>query len=116
MGYFVYSWLFCERWRIVQNISSFEIRLNNRVFGQIYVKSSCPSPTVSHFSCVTLTQSLGLVALGHNVLEHNGTGTQWDWGTVGLGYNGTGAQWDWDTMGLGHSGIGTQRSKTGSQP
>ena len=31
VSYFVYCWSFYERWRIVWRISSFEIRLNNRV-------------------------------------------------------------------------------------
>ena len=50
-------------------------------------------------------------------LGHNGTWTQWDWDTTGLGHmgfrhnrtgtHGTGTQqdwdtWDWDTMGVGH--------------
>ena len=39
-------------------------------------------------------------------VEHNGTGTQWDWDTMGLGHNGTGTQWDWDTMGLNTVGLG----------
>ena len=59
---------------------------------------------MSHFYCVTLTQSLGLVAQVHNLLEHNGTGTLWDWDTMELGQDGTGAQWNWNTMGLGPNG------------
>ena len=38
---------------------------------------------------------------------HNGTGTQWDGGTMGRGHNGTGTQWDGDTVGRGHNGTGT---------
>ena len=33
---------------------------------------------------------------------HYGTGTPWDWDTMGPGHNETGTHWDWDTMGLGH--------------
>ena len=60
-------------------------------------------------------------------LEHNGTGTQWDWDTVRLGHgvlghNGTGTQWDrthldrdkvgWDTVRLGHNGLGHSWTRT----
>ena len=64
--------------------------------------------------CLTLTLTHGL--------RLNGTGTQWDWHTMGLGHNKTGTQWDWQTMGhnstdtqsdwhaiwLGHNMTGTQ--------
>ena len=29
---------------------------------------------------------------------------------MGLGHSGTGTQWDWDTVGLGHTRNGTQRA------
>ena len=40
--------------------------------------------------------------------ERNGTGEQWDWGSVGRGNYGTGAQWDEGTMGPGRSGTREQ--------
>ena len=43
---------------------------------------------------------------------YNGTGTQWDWDTTGLGHTRTGTQQDWDAPELGHNGTGSHRVLT----
>ena len=51
---------------------------------------------------------MGLVTVGWDTmgLGHNGPGTTWALGTMGLIHNETNAQLNWDTMGLGTMGLG----------
>ena len=70
--------------------------------------------TVSQSHCVTLTLNpdpnpkLGTQWDWCTLrMGHNGTGTLWEWDTMGLVYSANGTQWDWYTLGMGHKGAGT---------